>query len=146
MRHSNGLHILSFACQRNPFLGRSLRRIILPFVSCQGWHGWLLPIIVYFYKVYLNTFDVWFFWILIRVQSGQFLEGSAPFLRVLLIFWYQWRFWRVFRSDQGIFGRFSLTDNVRTSCWGFPDALSSCWYLFLYLGWYLPLLSFGGFL
>ena len=38
-----------------------------------------------FYKVYLNTLDIYLHWILIHVQSGQSLEVSAPLLRVLLI-------------------------------------------------------------
>ena len=47
------------------------------------WRGWNLVIDVYFYKVYLNTMDICFYWLLSRVQYGQALEGSAPILRVL---------------------------------------------------------------
>ena len=36
-----------------------------------------------FYKVYSNTFDVCWRWILSHIRSGQSLEVSAPFLRVL---------------------------------------------------------------
>ena len=40
-------------------------------------------IIIYFYKVYLNTLDICFRWLLGHVQYGQSLEGSAPILRFL---------------------------------------------------------------
>ena len=36
-----------------------------------------------FYKLYLNTLDICLCWILSHVQSGQSLEGSAPFLGFL---------------------------------------------------------------
>ena len=45
-----------------------------------------MPIDVKFYQVYLKTLDIFFFWILRRVQSGQSLEGSAPILRVIFSF------------------------------------------------------------
>ena len=37
------------------------------------WNFCHLPIIVYFYKVYLSTLDVYFFWILNRVRFGHSL-------------------------------------------------------------------------
>ena len=40
-RRSDGLHLLLSACQRNPSQGRSVRRLLLPFVSCQDWHVWI---------------------------------------------------------------------------------------------------------
>ena len=60
-----------FACQRDPSRGWSLRRILLLFVSCQDWHGRILTVIVYFYKVYFNT-------LAFRLN----LEDSAPIFRV----------------------------------------------------------------
>ena len=39
--------------------------------------------VVYFYKVYSNTLDICLRWILIRVQSGNTLEVSAPFSMVI---------------------------------------------------------------
>ena len=35
------------------------------------------PIIIYFYKVYLNIFNVCFFWLLSHVRSGHLLEDSV---------------------------------------------------------------------
>ena len=110
-------------------------------------------IIVYFLKVYLNTLDVSFRWLISSVQSGHSLEGSATFLRVLLIFWCLqnsrrdclllrvlsiiWclqRFWRGFWSGQRVFSGFSLTGKSRASCGVFPSARSS---------WRSPFLSPG---
>ena len=85
-RCSDGLHISPFSCQRGPSWGRLTRWMLLPFFSFQDWHGRLLPIIVFFYKVYLNTLDICLILLLSRVQSGKLLEGSAPFLRVLFFF------------------------------------------------------------
>ena len=45
-----------------------------------------LTIIFYFNKVYLKTLDVCFRWLLNHVRSGHSLEGSDPFLRVVLVF------------------------------------------------------------
>ena len=44
----DGLHILSFACQRGPSRRHSERQMILPFVYCQNWHSRILPIIYIF--------------------------------------------------------------------------------------------------
>ena len=63
---------------------RSARRILLPFVSWQYWHGRLMPI--FFYKVYLNTLDICLPWLLSHVRSRRLIEGSAPFLRVFFFF------------------------------------------------------------
>ena len=50
--------------------------MLLPFVSYQDLHGWLMPIFVYFYKVYINT-----------LALCQNLKDSAPIFSVpLLIF------------------------------------------------------------
>ena len=85
-RRLDSLHILSFACQRSPSRGFSTSRLLLLFVSCQDWHVWLLPVTMLFYRVYFNTLDIFLGWILSHVRSGQSLEGSALFLRVLF-FW-----------------------------------------------------------
>ena len=89
----------------------------------------------FFNKVYLNTFDVWFHWLLSRIQSAHSLEGFALFLRVLWSFWClqnSWRdclflrvfsiFWcfrrfrRGFRIGEGFFAGFSFTGNFRAIC------------------------------
>ena len=44
----DGLHILSFACQRGPSRGQLTKWILLLFIYCQDWHGQLLPILVFF--------------------------------------------------------------------------------------------------
>ena len=36
-----------------------------------------------FTKVYSNTLDIFFCWLLVHIQFGQSLEGSTAFLRVL---------------------------------------------------------------
>ena len=82
---SDGPHIFSFACQRRASWGQPARRLLLPFGYWQYWHGWILPNIC-FYKVYLNTLDSCLHWLLSHLQSGKSIEGSAPFLRVLLFF------------------------------------------------------------
>ena len=41
---------------------------------------------IYIYKVYLNTLDICFLWILSHVQYRYLLEGSALILRVLFYF------------------------------------------------------------
>ena len=83
LRHrSDGLHILSLDFQHDPSWGRPARRLLLLFVSWQDWHDWLLPI-SNFFKMYLNTLDIFLRCILSRVWSGQLFEGSAPLLRVL---------------------------------------------------------------
>ena len=77
-----GLHLLLFSCQCHPSWGRSARRMILFFVSCQNWHGQPLPIIFYFYKVYLKTLDGFF-----SVFSAMYdldIWLRDPLLRVLL--------------------------------------------------------------
>ena len=100
----------------------------------------------YFYKVYINTLDACFWWLLIRVLYGHSLEGSALILRVLLIFWCLKRFWRGFQSGQVLFGGFYLTGNFRASCWGFTSGRSSWQSPLFPSGWsFSPLLS-GGFL
>ena len=86
MCRSYGLNIFSFACQHGPSWGCSARWMLLPFFFCQDWHGRLLPIIVLFYKVYINTLDICLHWLFSRVRSGQSLEGSAPFLRFFFFF------------------------------------------------------------
>ena len=43
-----------FACQHNPYRGRSVRRILLPFLSFQDWHNWISAHMIYSYKVYLT--------------------------------------------------------------------------------------------
>ena len=83
---SYGLHNLSFACKSGPYRGQLKKLVLLPFLSFQYWHSWLMTIIVLFYNVYLNTLDICLLWILSWVQSGKFLEGSAQFLRVFLFF------------------------------------------------------------
>ena len=72
-RQSYGLHLLSFAFQWDPYCGQSAGRMLLPYVSCRYCRGWLLSIIVYFYKLYRNALDFW-----------QNLEYTAPILRVPL--------------------------------------------------------------
>ena len=85
-RWSDSLHILSFACQA------TLLRV--------GWRGGFsyclvpaktgtvgfYPLYFLFYNVYLNTLGICLRWLLRRVRSVQFLEGSTPFLMVLLFF------------------------------------------------------------
>ena len=76
--------IWSCACQRGPSRGWSASGS-----SSHKVYTSLLERLVYayycfFYKVYYNTLDIFLRWILIRVWSGHSLEGSAPFLRVLL--------------------------------------------------------------
>ena len=44
------------------------------------------PIVIYFYKVYLITLDIFFRWILSHVWYGHLIEESAPILRVLFSF------------------------------------------------------------
>ena len=85
-RRSYRLHYLFFACQRDPSRGQSVRRVLLPFVSCQDWNGWLSAYFIYFYKVYFITLDICFHWILCHVRYGHFLKGSALILRVLFYF------------------------------------------------------------
>ena len=82
MRRSYGLHLLFFSCQREPSRGWLVRRLLLPFVSCQDLHGRILPVIAYFYKVYINTLEVCFHWILSHILYGHSLEGYNPLLRV----------------------------------------------------------------
>ena len=41
------------------------------------------PIIIYFYKVYLNILDIFFRRLLSHVQYGHLLKGYTPILRVL---------------------------------------------------------------
>ena len=60
-------------------------------------------IIIYFYKVYLNTLDICFRWILGHVQYGQSLEGSAPILRFL----FSLDISDVFGGDSEVVGEFS---------------------------------------
>ena len=69
-----------------PFLGLFGKVDSPPVFFCQDWHGRLLPIIVLFYKVYINTLDICLHWLFSRVRSGQSLEGSAPFLRFFFFF------------------------------------------------------------
>ena len=100
--------------------------MILPFFSCQYWHGRLLTIIIYFYKVYLNTLDVFFCWILICVRSGHSLEESAL----------EGTF-----EDQCI-----LRHQMGFKSGGFLSTQSTCKYPLLSPGCPLPLLLDGGFL
>ena len=51
------------------------------------WSGWRMPFVVYFYKVYLNTSNICFFWLLSRVWYGLSLGGYALILRVFFSFW-----------------------------------------------------------
>ena len=83
---SEGLHNLSCSCQHGPYQVWSSKRLLLSKIFCQDWHSRILPIIVFFYNVYFKTFNICLRCILSRVQSGHSREGSAPFLRVLLIF------------------------------------------------------------
>ena len=46
----DGLHRFSCTCQRSPSQGWVAIRVLLPLVSCQYRHSWILPI-KYFYKV-----------------------------------------------------------------------------------------------
>ena len=62
------------------------RRLLLPFLSYQDWHGWMSAHNIYSHKVYLNTLDICFLWILSHVQYRYLLEGSALILRVLFYF------------------------------------------------------------
>ena len=82
-RCSDGLHVLSFACHCGPSRGRSERWMLLPFVSCQYWHVRFLPVIVLFYKVYLENLDIFLCWLLSCVRFGQCLEVSALLLMIL---------------------------------------------------------------
>ena len=74
------------ALARTALLGLVAKRMLLPFVSCQDWHGWLSAHYLFFNKVSLNTLDIFFCWILIQVRSGKSLEGSAPTLRFIFSF------------------------------------------------------------
>ena len=48
------------------------------------WRGWLLPI-RHFLKKVIHTLYIFLLWILCHVRSGNLLEGSAPFLKVLIL-------------------------------------------------------------
>ena len=61
--------------------------MLLPLASYQYWHGWLILVIDLFYKVYPNTFDICFRYIISCVQYGSSLEGPAQLLRVLFFFY-----------------------------------------------------------
>ena len=68
-----------------PFSGMNTKAAPHPYVSCYDWHGHLLQIIVLFYMVYLITLKICLHWLSSRVRYGHSLEGSAPFLMILLI-------------------------------------------------------------
>ena len=82
-RRLDGLHNLSYDCQRSHSCSPSTRWLLLLFDSGQDWHGRIITVYFYFY-VYLNTLDICLRWILILVWSVQYLEVFAPFLMVHL--------------------------------------------------------------
>ena len=86
-RRSDGLHCLVLRFPEQPFLGLFDWRLLLPYIYSRILSRlesvyWVFK----FYKVYSNTLDIFLFWLIIHVQSGQYLGGSASFLVVLLFF------------------------------------------------------------
>ena len=73
------------------------------------WRIWNLPFVLNFYKVYINTLDICFFWIPSRVQSGHLLEGSALILRVVFSFDAS----DIFGGGSKVVGEFSHCSHVR---------------------------------
>ena len=103
------------------------------------WSGWHLTIDVYFYKVYLNTLDILFSWLLIRVRSGQSLKESAPILRVLFSFDVS----DVFRGGSDMVSEFSqslprdlaylfspISSGISDLAYGSSSVLLLVWWLF----------------
>ena len=80
---SDGLHILILRLPARPFSvwwQDGCSSLLYPYKTVTVGFP---PIFIYFYKVYLNTLDVLFFWLLSHFQYVNLLEGSAPILRVL---------------------------------------------------------------
>ena len=63
--------------RRDSFSSHKVYACLLERLSSAHW-------VVVFYKMYSNTLYIFLRWILIHVWSGQYLEGSALFLRAIL--------------------------------------------------------------
>ena len=79
--------IFILALTREALLGVGRRGCFSSHMFPDVYHCWISAHWVFsFNMVYSNTLDICLRWILSRDRSGNSLEGSAPFLRVLLIF------------------------------------------------------------
>ena len=79
------------------------------------------PIIIYFYKVWLNTLDICFSWLLSHIWYGHLLKGSAPILRIIFSLDVSNVFWRSPRSGQQILSISSAQAGVSITSYLFVD-------------------------
>ena len=91
------------------------------------WRSLFLSIRFWFYKVHSNTLNICWRWLLSWVWFRQLLEGSAPFLTVLLSFNVSDFFWRGFRSGQKIFSIDSAETGISVPSDLFRDLRSGLW-------------------
>ena len=129
-----GTDWIFWSCDRqcNPSWGWSARRMLLPFVSWQDWHGWLLAHYYLFLQglsQYLGYFPslasqpcpIW------KITQGIFSDIEVPF-----IFWYLRCFRRGLRSGWIIFS-IDSTQAVVSVPSNILGVLRSCRWV-----WYLP--------
>ena len=111
---------LSCACQRGPSWSWLDRWLLLPYVYTQllerlTYADW----VVYFYKIYSNILYIFLHWVLTCVQSGQTLDGSTLFSRVL----YSINVSIIFRGGSEVVGEFFQSFLSELPCMYHPISL-----------------------
>ena len=131
-RSSDRLYLLILLLRVRPYSGLVGKATYPPVKFIPSlWRGWLLPVVVYFYNVYLNTLDI-FFWASQPWLIWIIVQGICSDLEGYFLFWCLWHYWRKLKSGQWFFSIASARAGVSVLSNIFRDVCSCRQFLVSY--------------